>query len=99
VLFDPEKDLISKNNTATLANESFELQNGIAIYPNPVQDELNIQLPSNVTINSVTLFNGIGQKVLVKSNNNFSVSTLSSGVYYVEIETSEGTFHKKIIKN
>ena len=99
VLFYPEKDLISKNNTATLANESFELQNGIAIYPNPVQDELNIQLPSNVTINSVTLFNGIGQKVLVKSNNNFSVSTLSSGVYYVEIETSEGTFHKKIIKN
>lgn len=99
VQFDPEKDLISKNNTATLANESFELENGIAVYPNPVQDELHIQLPSNITINSVSLFNGIGQKVLVKSNNNFSVSTLSSGVYYVEIETSEGTFHKKIIKN
>ena len=99
VLFDPEKDLISKNNTATLANENFELENAIAIYPNPVQNELHIQLPSNITINSVSLFNGIGQKVLENSNSDFSVSALSSGVYYVEIETSEGTFHKKIIKN
>lgn len=99
VQFDPEKDIISKNNTATLANENFELENGIAIYPNPVQNELHIQLPSNITINSVSLFNGIGQKVLENSNSDFSVSALSSGVYYVEIETSEGTFHKKIIKN
>jgi hypothetical protein len=99
VEFDPEKDIISKNNTATLANENFELENGIAIYPNPVQNELHIQLPSNITINSVSIFNGIGQKVLENSNSDFSVSTLSSGVYYVEIETSEGTFHKKIIKN
>ena len=99
VEFDPEKDIISKNNTATLANENFELENGIAIYPNPVQNELHIQLPSNITINSVSIFNGIGQKVLKNSNSDFSVNTLSSGVYYVEIETSEGTFHKKIIKN
>lgn len=99
VEFDPEKDIISKNNTATLANENFELENGIAIYPNPVQNELHIQLPSNITINSVSIFNGIGQKVLENSNSDFSVNTLSSGVYYVEIETSEGTFHKKIIKN
>lgn len=99
VQFDPEKDLISKNNTATLANESFELENGIAVYPNPVKDELHIQLPSNLTINSVTLFNGIGQKVQENSSSDFSVNALSSGVYYVRIETSEGTFHKKIIKN
>lgn len=99
VEFDPEKDIISKNNTATLANENFELENGIAIYPNPVQNELHIQFPSNITINSVSIFNGIGQKVLENSNSDFSVNTLSSGVYYVEIETSEGTFHKKIIKN
>ena len=99
VEFDPEKDIISKNNTATLANENFELENGIAIYPNPVQNELHIQLPSNITINSVSIFNGIGQKVLENSNSDFSVNTLSSGVYYVEIETHEGTFHKKSIKN
>lgn len=99
VFFDPEKDIISKNNTATLANESFELENAITVYPNPVKDELHIQLPSNITINSVSLFNGIGQKVLENSSIDFSVSTLSSGIYYVKIETSEGSFHKKIIKN
>jgi aminopeptidase N len=99
VFFDPEKDIISKNNTVTLANENFELENGIIVYPNPVQNELHIQLPSNISITSITLFNGIGQKVLENSNSDFSVSALSSGVYYVKIETSEGTFHKKIIKN
>ncbi|GAB3713935.1 M1 family aminopeptidase [Flavobacterium koreense] len=99
VVFDPEKDIISKNNTVTLGNENFNLEKAIALYPNPVSNELHIQIPSNISIEKVTIFNNLGQKVIENNTANFSVSQLSSGVHFVQIQTSEGTFHKKIIKN
>jgi len=99
VVFDPEKDIISKNNTVTLGNENFNLEKAIVLYPNPVSNELHIQIPSNISIEKVTIFNNLGQKVIENNTANFSVSQLSSGVHFVQIQTSEGTFHKKIIKN
>lgn len=99
VQFDPEKDIISKNNTATLGNDTFEVEKAIAIYPNPVTDEVHIQMPSTIEIEKVRLFNNLGQMVLEGNALDFSVATLSTGVLYAEIQTSQGTFHKKIIKN
>jgi aminopeptidase N len=99
VQFDIEKDIISKNNTTSLSNDTFNLDETITIYQNPVSDEFHIQLPSNISIKNVVFYNSLGQKVLENSSNTFSVSTLASGVHFVSIETSEGTFHKKIIKN
>ncbi|GAA4046442.1 M1 family aminopeptidase [Flavobacterium chungnamense] len=97
--FDPEKDIISKNNTVTLGNENFNLEKAIALYPNPVSNELHIQIPSNISIEKVIIFNSLGQKTIESNELNFSVNQLSSGVHFVQIQTSEGTFHKKIIKN
>jgi aminopeptidase N len=99
VQFDPEKDIISKNNTVTLGNDTFEIEKAIAIYPNPVTDEVHIQMPSTIEIENVRIFNNIGQMVLESNALDFSVATLSTGVLYAEIQTSQGTFHKKIIKN
>lgn len=97
--FDPEKDIISKNNTITLGNENFNLENAIVLYPNPVSNELHIQIPSNISIEKVIIFNSLGQKTIESNELDFSVNQLSSGVHFVQIQTSEGTFHKKIIKN
>ncbi len=96
--FDPEVHLISLNNTVTLANETFELDKAIEIYPNPVTEVLHIQMPSNISIEKVDFYNNLGQLVLETSTPNITTSTLASGVYQVQIATSEGTFHKKIIK-
>jgi aminopeptidase N len=97
--FDPEKDIISKNNTVALSNENFDLEKAIALYPNPVSNELHIQIPSTISIEKVIIFNSLGQKIIENNAANFSVSQLSSGIHYVQIQTSEGTFHKKMIKN
>ncbi len=96
--FDPEVHLISKNNNITLGNAAFELEQAIALYPNPVANELHIQMPSNVSLEKVTIYNSLGQKVMQSNGLSFSVSGLATGVHFVDIETSEGTFHKKIIK-
>ncbi len=96
--FDPEVHLISLNNTVTLANETFELDKAIELYPNPVTEVLHIQMPSNISIEKVDFYNNLGQLVLETSTPNITTSTLASGVYQVQIATTEGTFHKKIIK-
>jgi aminopeptidase N len=99
VKFDPKKDIISKNNVVTLSNDTFELEKAIEVYPNPVANELHIQIPTNIAVEKVSLFNSIGQLVFESTTLDFSVSTLSIGVYSVQIETDSGLFHKKIIKN
>lgn len=99
VVFDPDKHLISKNNNISLANEIFDLEKAISLYPNPATDLLHIQLPTSIILEKVTIFNNLGQVVLENNAIDFSLSSISTGVYAVQLQTSEGVFHKKIIKN
>ena len=98
VQFDPEVHLISKNSSATLANETFSLAQAIVLYPNPSHDELHLQMPSDLVVEQVIIYNSLGQKILSDNRLDINISGLSSGVHYVEIQTAEGTIHKKFIK-
>jgi aminopeptidase N len=98
VEFDPNREIISRNNTATLSNENFELDQTIVLYPNPAENELHITLPTNVNLEKIELYNTLGQLVLTKEEANFSVTSLSSGVHFVKISTNLGVFHKNFIK-
>ncbi|NNT70841.1 T9SS type A sorting domain-containing protein [Flavobacterium sp. IMCC34852] len=98
VQFDPEVHLISKNSNITLGNETFVLENAVVLYPNPSSSELHIQMPDSLVLEKVLIYNSLGQKVLENNTLDLEVSHLSAGVHYVEIQTSEGTYHKKFIK-
>lgn len=99
VIFDPKKNIISKNNITTLGNDVFEMDNAIVVYPNPGSDMVHIQMPSTLTLLKVIVFNNLGQKITENNSLDFSVSNLAIGVHNLQIETSEGVFHKKFIKN
>ncbi len=106
VSFDPEKNIISKGNVitlnpvlGTLANNSFELEKAILLSPNPANDFMKIETPSDIEFQNAQIFNLLGQKVLDSNTNNISVSGLSNGIYAISIKTSEGLIHKKFIKN
>lgn len=96
--FDPDKHIISKNNTATLGNESFEIEDTIALYPVPTSNELHIQLPTNIDVIEVKIVNALGQLEGNYFSKDLDVSLLSVGLHWVEIQTSEGVFHKTFIK-
>lgn len=98
VEFDPERHLISSNSSITLGTESFNLDSAISLYPNPGSDVLHIQMPSSTTLEKVTVYNNLGQKVMENSAADFAVNGLSAGVHYIDIQTTDGTFHKKFIK-
>ncbi len=98
VQFDPEVHLISKNSNVTLTNEVFSLEEAVLLYPNPGHDELHIQMPNNIVLNEVVVYNSLGQKVLTNNSLDIVITGLSTGVHYLEIHTAEGTIHKKFIK-
>jgi aminopeptidase N len=98
VEFDANKNIISKNSTATLGIEDYNFAAAIQMYPNPSAAILNIDMPTNTTLDKISFYNNLGQKTLETNQNTIDISTLSSGIYIVALETSEGQFHKRFIK-
>lgn len=98
VTFDPNKHIISRNNVATLANEAFDLDQSISIYPNPANDIFHIMTPTTIQIEKVEIYNTLGQLVGQKIDHDFSISELASGMHLLKITTSEGVIHKNFIK-
>lgn len=103
ILFDPNKDIISKNSTATLSSTAFDIESATRVYPNPMNRDgkniLNIDLPDSIELQKVTFYNALGQKTLESNQKHINVSQLSNGVYNLILETTSGSFHKKMIKN
>lgn len=70
----------------------------VEIYPNPVQNVLNIK--SDEKIKNVEIINTNGQIVLQSKSKSFNVSNLNAGVYILKIVNAQGktTTHKFIKK-
>ena len=67
------------------------------IYPNPVQDVLNINVDN--AIKSVEVFTLQGQKILNSTSNEVDMSSLNSGVYLVKITDENNSMTtQKIVK-
>lgn len=98
VEFDPNKHLISKNNTIALANTVFELQESITLFPNPSNAYVELVLPDSVLLEKVELYTTLGQLVMQKSTSDFSIEALSNGLYIVKIYTNEGVAVKNLLK-
>lgn len=98
VVFDPKKQLISRNNSASLNTDSFELSNNVAVYPNPSSNFITLEMPNTIVLLDLIIFNAIGQKVKESQTNRVSVEDLPSGLYVVEVKTNVGRILKKFIK-
>ncbi len=73
--------------------------NTIAIFPNPTKDRLTIK--TNAQLKTISVYNIAGNKVYATKlvqNNSINLSTLTSGIYMLKIETSRGVKFKKLIK-
>jgi len=80
-----------------LGLEEFNNRN-VSIYPNPAKDKfyIDLQLKANYTLNNM-----FGQELkkgfLVSGTNELETKTLSTGLYLLKIESSEGNVTKKLI--
>lgn len=89
---------VSVYNT-TLSDQDFNFSEFV-LYPNPTKSTLNFK--ANTIVDSITIFNAIGQKTLLVTPNNtigtIDTSDLSSGLYFVEVKIGNNFNTFKIIK-
>jgi len=71
----------------------------VNIYPNPASSVINLQVPSNIEINKVSLYDVLGKNTgATLVNGQINIADLARGVYLLSINTSAGTLTKKIVK-
>ncbi len=99
VLFDPKKDVISKSSTATLETFDFNFDQSIQIYPNPSSKTLSIDFPEGIEIESTVFYSVLGQKIMeTKSQKTWDITTFTSGIHFLTIQTNKGTKQFKFVK-
>jgi len=86
-----------------LAKQDFVFDSYFRIYPNPASGILKIESKQNIEVQSISIYNTLGQVVLVvpnaKATKVVDVSGLQTGNYFIKIHTDKGTSNAKFIKN
>ncbi|WP_146194165.1 T9SS type A sorting domain-containing protein [Brumimicrobium oceani] len=96
--------LENSNSPGWLSNEEFTISvPRISVYPNPVKDILNIQLPAHVQKAEV-LISDVNGKVVKKQTINsqevvqIDIDRLEKGIYILNIVGEENQWKEKVIK-
>ena len=95
---------VAQTTVATLSVDEFELANSsIVLYPNPTTNLLHIDAQQN--IQHVSIYDVSGRLIQsigvigLKTNLEISTENLTSGSYFVKIESENGTVVRKVIKD
>jgi hypothetical protein len=98
VIFDLNKDLITKNSVVTLSTNNPKLET-ISLFPNPSKNKITLQLPDGITVEKTMFYNALGQKIKeTTSATSWDVSAFSEGIYFMTLFTNEGTKQLQFVK-
>ena len=87
---------ITYDNTVSL-NEAFDSNtNKLSVFPNPVNDVL--QITSEFEIQKISILEGDGKFIKSSTENAVSISELSTGIYIVQVQTTNGLITKRFVK-
>ena len=87
-----------------LANNEFENKiTGLALYPNPTSNSLNLNLVNSIENGTLKIISLTGQTVLEKQNLsgtdfNFELTSLNAGLYFIQVSDSQNNYSSKFIK-
>lgn len=99
-IFNTTIDLGAYEYNSTLGIDDIVLNtNSVKLYPNPVSDRLFFK--SAEQVENISIYNVNGQliKQVIETTNGIDVSVLSSGLYMIQIKTSNNTINQKFIKD
>ena len=99
ILIDPEFDLISRDNQVSLGVTEINHNPGLKIFPNPTTSEITISKPEGLTITSIRIFSVSGKLIdELPFSSKVDVERLSSGLYFLNLETDNGPVVKSLVK-
>jgi hypothetical protein len=106
IYFDYNFPILTNKATSTfktLGIKDFSFSEYFNIYPNPVNDMLNIINKESIEVQSILIYDVLGQVVIAVPNaqniSKVDVSKLAIGKYFLKINTDKGTSNMKFIKN
>jgi Leucine-rich repeat (LRR) protein len=107
IYFDYNFPILTKKATSkfeeTLGLSDFVFSNYLALYPNPVSDILNVAVKQDIEIQSLAIYDILGQLVIAvpnaKSVSTIDVSKLRTGTYFIKVKSDKGSSSMKFIKN
>jgi hypothetical protein len=93
----------SANNQLAATSELNNSNESVTVYPNPVEQMLNINLNGLTGNSEINLYNLNGVRIMSKKTNQsaiqFDLSKLSSGVYMIKVLNGNKTVSRhKIVK-
>lgn len=96
-------DVLHLVGTVGIENQDL-ISNSLSVYPNPMTEQAKIEFFSNSNTNAeIQIFDISGKLILISNHsmhqgiNSFEVSGLNSGIYTINIITSESQYSQKII--
>jgi hypothetical protein len=106
IYFDYNAPVITNEAVTTFAitqsNPDFDFNRYITIYPNPATTVLSLEVNGEIMIESLEVYNIMGQMVLTmpKANNKsaIDIASLASGTYILKVTSNKGTSNSKFIK-
>jgi lysyl endopeptidase len=89
---------------AVLSVDEFALEGLIDVYPNPVNDNLNVVLTNINEDVSYTVYNTLGQQVSkgdlsANSTQIINMSQQERGIYFIKLSTASNSITRKVVKN
>ena len=106
IYFDYNFPIITNNYTTTVAvlsNQDFDFSKYLSLFPNPAKEVLNIETKNAIEVSSISIYNVLGQLILVLPNaeetRSIDTSGLTTGTYFLKIASDKGTALTKFIKD
>ena len=88
---------VYRDQTSLGVNDSNLIERHMSLYPNPVTSYFEIK--SNAILSNIEIYSIEGQIIKkLKTQNRYDISDLSSGIYFVKIQTNNSNITKKIVK-
>lgn len=99
IVADPQEYVINLIGQETTLGVTDYLAQMIDVYPNPTEDQIQIDIPGHVAVQEIGLYGVRGvQMDLTVSGGNMDLTDLPSGLYLLKVETPYGTSTKRVVK-
>ena len=105
IYFDYNFPIVTNKATSTfksLAVEDFDFSSFFKIYPNPVDTELHITAKNEIEVQSIAIYDILGQIILAlpdaQKSSTIDVAKLTTGTYFLKIKTDKGFSNSKFLK-
>ena len=84
-------------NCASAIGGGSNTRDFVKVFPNPASTRLTVQFSEDISYYQLRLINPFGQVVLQTRTNQLDVSALSSGIYFLDIDSGKVHIIKKVL--